>query len=80
MNFVVKESNYSTIVMSKEFECLSQPLMVEVVKALSHHGVWPERMPTYTQNRSKIVRVQERPTSQRIASEKSTSVLEWTYP
>ena len=30
-------------------------------KALSHHDVWPERMPTYTKNSSKIVRVQERP-------------------
>eukprot|EP00057_Strongylocentrotus_purpuratus_P026721 XP_011681195.1 PREDICTED: leucine-zipper-like transcriptional regulator 1 [Strongylocentrotus purpuratus] len=32
LNFVVKESNYNGIVMSKEFEQLAQPLMVEVVR------------------------------------------------
>ena len=32
MNFVVKESNYNAIVMSKDFEALVQPLMVEVVR------------------------------------------------
>ena len=39
------------------------PICEASLKALSHHGVWPERMPTYTTNSSKIVRVQERPTS-----------------
>lgn len=32
MKFIVKESNYSNIVMSKEFETLSQPLMVEIIR------------------------------------------------
>ena len=30
--FIVKESNYTEIVMSQEFETLSQPLMVEIVR------------------------------------------------
>ena len=32
MKFIVKESNYTQIVMSKEFETLSQPLMVEIIR------------------------------------------------
>ncbi|CAG2183316.1 unnamed protein product, partial [Oppiella nova] len=32
MKFIVKENNYSCIVMSKEFETLSQPLMVEIIR------------------------------------------------
>ncbi len=32
LRFVVKESNYSTIVMSSEFETLDQPLMVEIIR------------------------------------------------
>jgi len=32
LRFVVKESNYNAIVMSKEFETLDQPLMVEIIR------------------------------------------------
>ncbi|CAG0890166.1 unnamed protein product [Cyprideis torosa] len=32
LKFIVKESNYNAIVMSREFECLEQPLMVEVIR------------------------------------------------
>ncbi|XP_076294734.1 leucine zipper like transcription regulator 1 isoform X3 [Lasioglossum baleicum] len=32
LNFVIKESNYSQIIMSKEFETLDQPLMVEIIR------------------------------------------------
>ncbi|XP_006811985.1 leucine-zipper-like transcriptional regulator 1 [Saccoglossus kowalevskii] len=32
LNFIVKESNYNDIVMSKEFESLVQPLMVEIIR------------------------------------------------
>ncbi|CAG7833679.1 unnamed protein product [Allacma fusca] len=32
LKFIVKESNYTQIVMSKEFETLDQPLMVEIVR------------------------------------------------
>lgn len=32
LSFVVKESNYSQIVMSKEFDTLDQPLMVEIIR------------------------------------------------
>ncbi|XP_033627640.1 leucine-zipper-like transcriptional regulator 1 [Asterias rubens] len=53
MNFVVKESNYSTIVMSKEFECLSQPLMVEVVRRRQLASGRPyqhEKMPDFNKS------------------------------
>ncbi|CAH1786003.1 unnamed protein product [Owenia fusiformis] len=32
LKFIVKESNYNQIVMSKEFEILDQPLMVEIIR------------------------------------------------
>ncbi|XP_067650775.1 leucine-zipper-like transcriptional regulator 1 [Haliotis asinina] len=32
LRFIVKESNYNQIVMSKEFETLDQPLMVEIIR------------------------------------------------
>jgi len=32
LSFVVKENNYNLIVMSKEFETLDQPLMVEIIR------------------------------------------------
>ncbi|XP_070571982.1 leucine-zipper-like transcriptional regulator 1 [Ptychodera flava] len=32
LNFIVKESNYNDIVMSREFESLAQPLMVEIIR------------------------------------------------
>jgi len=32
LKFIVKESNYNQIVMSKEFETLDQPLMVEIIR------------------------------------------------
>jgi hypothetical protein len=32
LKFIVKETNYSQIVMSKEFETLEQPLMVEIIR------------------------------------------------
>lgn len=32
LKFIVKESNYTQIVMSKEFESLDQPVMVEIVR------------------------------------------------
>ncbi|XP_063220243.1 leucine-zipper-like transcriptional regulator 1 isoform X2 [Bacillus rossius redtenbacheri] len=32
MKFIVKETNYNDIVMSKEFETLEQPLMVEIIR------------------------------------------------
>ncbi|XP_074641626.1 leucine-zipper-like transcriptional regulator 1 [Tubulanus polymorphus] len=32
LRFIVKESNYSQIVMSKDFETLDQPLMVEIIR------------------------------------------------
>ena len=32
LRFVVKDSNYSQIVMSREFETLEQPLMVEIIR------------------------------------------------
>ncbi|XP_052834054.1 leucine-zipper-like transcriptional regulator 1 [Octopus bimaculoides] len=32
LKFIVKESNYSQIIMSKEFETLDQPLMVEIIR------------------------------------------------
>jgi len=32
LKFITKESSYTQIVMSKEFECLEQPLMVEIVR------------------------------------------------
>ncbi|XP_075219325.1 leucine zipper like transcription regulator 1 isoform X2 [Lycorma delicatula] len=32
LKFIVKESNYNKIIMSKEFETLDQPLMVEVIR------------------------------------------------
>ena len=32
LNFVVKDSNYNQIVMSKEFESLEQPLIVEIIR------------------------------------------------
>ncbi|XP_038075790.1 leucine-zipper-like transcriptional regulator 1 [Patiria miniata] len=53
MNFVVKESNYSAIVMSKEFEGLSQPLMVEVVRRRQLASGRPyqhEKMPDFNKS------------------------------
>lgn len=32
LKFIVKETNYNQIVMSKEFETLEQPLMVEIIR------------------------------------------------
>ncbi|CAL8110859.1 unnamed protein product [Orchesella dallaii] len=32
LKFITKETSYTQIVMSKEFECLEQPLMVEIVR------------------------------------------------
>jgi hypothetical protein len=32
LKFIIKETNYSQIVMSKEFETLEQPLMVEIIR------------------------------------------------
>lgn len=32
LRFIVKECNYNQIVMSKEFETISQPLMVEIIR------------------------------------------------
>ncbi|KAK7794508.1 hypothetical protein R5R35_004725 [Gryllus longicercus] len=32
LKFVVKDTNYTTIVMSREFETLAQPLMVEIIR------------------------------------------------
>lgn len=32
LSFVVKENNYNLIVMSREFETLDQPLMVEIIR------------------------------------------------
>lgn len=32
LSFIVKEINYNQIVMSKEFETLDQPLMVEIIR------------------------------------------------
>ena len=32
MKFIVRENNYNQIVMSKEFETLDQPLMVEIIR------------------------------------------------
>ena len=49
------------------------------LKALSHHGVSPERMPTYAQNSSKMFKVQERPTAQRVASQTLTQAMVRMY-
>ena len=32
LKFIVKESNYNQIIMSKEFETLEQTLMVEIIR------------------------------------------------
>lgn len=32
LQFIVRESNYNQIVMSKEFEMLDKPLMVEIIR------------------------------------------------
>lgn len=32
MKFIVKDINYNKIVMSKEFETIAQPLMVEIIR------------------------------------------------
>lgn len=32
LRFIVKEGNYNQIVMSREFETLDQPLMVEIIR------------------------------------------------
>lgn len=36
MKFIVKEHNYNTVIMSKEFETLEQSLMVEIIRRKTH--------------------------------------------
>ncbi|XP_013788494.1 leucine-zipper-like transcriptional regulator 1 [Limulus polyphemus] len=41
LKFIVKESNYNQIVMSKEFETIAQPLMVEIIRRRQVPAVRP---------------------------------------
>ncbi|PBC32352.1 Leucine-zipper transcriptional regulator [Apis cerana cerana] len=45
LNFIVKENNYNQIVMSKEFETLDQPLMVEIIRKrqMPQKGAFPRQ-------------------------------------
>lgn len=45
MRFIIKESNYSTIVMSGDFETLEQPLMVEIVRRHTLSKRQPDQEP-----------------------------------
>lgn len=47
LKFIVKESNYNQIVMSKEFETLDQPLMVEIIRRRQNPQIRPLTEPTY---------------------------------
>lgn len=46
LKFITKESSYTQIVMSKEFELLEQPLMVEIVRRrqIPRRHIAPEPM------------------------------------
>lgn len=45
LSFIVKEINYNQIVMSKEFETLDQPLMVEIIRKrqMPQRGAFPRQ-------------------------------------
>ena len=45
LRFIIKEAHYNSIVMSKQFESLDQPLMVEVIRRRQQKDCSSEMVP-----------------------------------